>query len=53
MNQLETVVEIFAKNDKIFEHFATIYFKIFQALKAKGFSEEQAVTILSNISLTK
>jgi hypothetical protein len=53
LNQIETLAEMFAANDRIFEHVATIYFKLYNAFLAKGFSEEQAIKIVASLPIFK
>ena len=51
LNQVETLAEIFAGTDKLYEHLATIYKKMYDALKAKDFTDEQAMVILSALPI--
>lgn len=51
LNQIETLAEIFAGTEKLYGHLATIYRKMFEALKAENFTDEQAMTILSSLPI--
>jgi hypothetical protein len=52
LNQVETLAEMFAGTDKLYEHLATIYWKMFKSLTANDkFTEEQAIEILKSIPI--
>jgi hypothetical protein len=51
LNQVETLAEIFAGTDKLYEHLGTIYWKMFTQLKEKGFTEDQAIQILTTLPI--